>query len=730
MKHSKQRNIKFAVMFVVLVGLVGFLVSEELTGNPNLGAGKTFSLPPANSFKDIGGAQVDVECKIKQELTIVDSNGKTITIKQSSGIMGSPTFNIVNPLDTNQEASVFVVIPKIYCDAKGIGVVVEKSDLKLEVSARGLSQTSGGFAFTENIRYQSEIKFNKDFSNNDEKNLGWFSINDRDIESVISERDWTGNLVFDVTGNIVMYYDDPKLKSYKMTIPIESGDLVSSWKFTNVGENETVVDGDNDGIKDNADACPSSKETYNGYQDTDGCPDTVPVTPTPIAPVTPVDKNSCNADGNYWTYSGTASICVDKTFGDNVIKNCNDNNYTWVQRVNESDNLYLGYDDYEVVDHGYGMCVLTDDVSDVIDAEIKFQVDIINNDKTKQAFQVADDPSPFSFDIPLTSLVGGQDGVQKTTASFKVEPRLVIDDPKVHSLTTTKQSNLKIETIVKHDGNEYSLGEKRVSNFITTNGGGFDSSIGFSLGSVTIMASEIQNKVPLTEIPMGSSDYVSVRFLVSGDIGIITNDYGTIKNIYDLDISGADFEITNLKIIRGDSNPIANPQKTNCDNATENVITINGVSECIPKGSACDDTNECANPNPPIIGAVGTLICQDNSAIGGGFPCTEEYRINYCGGKDSTFCNVPNDIIKPVIPEITPIDDECPNDGIQSLSVVEGMCLVTGGTTTTSGGETTTSGGNGVFDLTPNAESDNYLLYGAIGVGLLGFIAFLIKRRN
>ena len=58
------------------------------------------------------------------------------------------------------------------------------------------------------------------------------------------------------------------------------------------------------------------------------------------------------------------------------------------------------------------------------------------------------------------------------------------------------------------------------------------------------------------------------------------------------------------------------------------------------------------------------------------------------------------------------------------------MCLVTGGTTTTSGGETTTSGGNGIFDLTPNDESDNYLLYGAIGVLVLGFIAFLIKRRN
>ncbi len=35
-------------------------------------------------------------------------------------------------------------------------------------------------------------------------------------------------------------------------------------------------DADADGITDANDACPSQPETYNGYQDTDGCPDTVP----------------------------------------------------------------------------------------------------------------------------------------------------------------------------------------------------------------------------------------------------------------------------------------------------------------------------------------------------------------------------------------------------------------------------------------------------------------------
>lgn len=46
------------------------------------------------------------------------------------------------------------------------------------------------------------------------------------------------------------------------------------------------TDTDSDGFPDQQDACPTSAETYNGYQDTDGCPDTPPsdtiiVTPTP-----------------------------------------------------------------------------------------------------------------------------------------------------------------------------------------------------------------------------------------------------------------------------------------------------------------------------------------------------------------------------------------------------------------------------------------------------------------
>ena len=36
-----------------------------------------------------------------------------------------------------------------------------------------------------------------------------------------------------------------------------------------------LLDRDQDGISDSKDACPLEPETYNFYQDTDGCPDSV-----------------------------------------------------------------------------------------------------------------------------------------------------------------------------------------------------------------------------------------------------------------------------------------------------------------------------------------------------------------------------------------------------------------------------------------------------------------------
>jgi hypothetical protein len=59
------------------------------------------------------------------------------------------------------------------------------------------------------------------------------------------------------------------------------------------GRTGSKKDSDGDGIPNTSDGCPNDKETVNGYQDTDGCPDTVPSTDTiPLPnPAPPVDTD-------------------------------------------------------------------------------------------------------------------------------------------------------------------------------------------------------------------------------------------------------------------------------------------------------------------------------------------------------------------------------------------------------------------------------------------------------
>ncbi len=40
-----------------------------------------------------------------------------------------------------------------------------------------------------------------------------------------------------------------------------------------IANDKFAADTDGDGILDNLDLCPTQSETFNGYQDTDGCPD-------------------------------------------------------------------------------------------------------------------------------------------------------------------------------------------------------------------------------------------------------------------------------------------------------------------------------------------------------------------------------------------------------------------------------------------------------------------------
>ncbi len=691
MKSKSAKKLRFGILFSILAVGILFLVNEELTGNPLQGAGKTFSLPVFDAFTDVGGSQIDVKCNIKQTTTIVDGSGNIIKELQSTGISGSPSFlNIVNPANNAQEVSVFVIIPKISCNVQGADITIEKSSLTLTARI-------GVPVYQDSLRYQADISFPATSGGfQTERNLGWFSLSDNDIEAQIPEEDATRTLVFDVTGNVDIHYD--QFPTNTMTIPINQGDLQTSWTFTNIGVNETIVDTDGDGIKDNADACPSTKETFNGYNDSDGCPDTVPSTttePTPTPEPTVVTKLTCNADNKTWyTYTNASSESCSTAYklADNTL--CKEYDMTGKSCVDPIST--------------------SGSTPDTIDAKVKFQVDIKMTPTGLESFQVADDPSPLEVNIPLNALTGSVSGATKRTAEFNVEPRIVFTNSQFFKLVSVVKSNITIEPIVTVKTVDYSLGAKPINFVNSGSGGSGDITLGLSLGDITVKAFDLENKVPTSVIPLGSSANADVRFLVNGDITLRGGDGTFTERV--VDVSGADFQITGLTITRSDST--STPSNTvNCDPATENQITISGINSCIPKGTTSGTV-------APKIGDDKVLICTDGSIFDGGFPCTEDYRIAYCGGADSTDCSKPTtstgdgNIVPPVI---TPIDTTvCPTSGLQSLSLSDNACVIFGDNTNTNSGKS----------VSPTSTSDpNLIWYGAIGILVIGLIIFAVKRK-
>ena len=82
-------------------------------------------------------------------------------------------------------------------------------------------------------------------------------------------------------------------------------------------------DSDRDGIPDASDGCPKQKETVNGYQDTDGCPDTAPTTSTDtdgdgIADATDACDTQAETVNGYQDADGCPDTVPD-TDGDGII---------------------------------------------------------------------------------------------------------------------------------------------------------------------------------------------------------------------------------------------------------------------------------------------------------------------------------------------------------------------------------------------------------------------------
>jgi len=96
---------------------------------------------------------------------------------------------------------------------------------------------------------------------------GWAMVNN------VSQEDWDGVQLTLATGAPMSYALDLHTPEFARR-PDATGKLVAP-TITGVVDSEKTVyaDRDGDGIADVDDKCPDEAETYNGYDDNDGCPD-------------------------------------------------------------------------------------------------------------------------------------------------------------------------------------------------------------------------------------------------------------------------------------------------------------------------------------------------------------------------------------------------------------------------------------------------------------------------
>ncbi|MGE5520772.1 MAG: Ig-like domain-containing protein [Candidatus Dadabacteria bacterium] len=105
--------------------------------------------------------------------------------------------------------------------------------------------------------------------------------------------------------------DDPRAVA-KVPLIVSKNFMVLQDQLSRKG-GPSQKDTDGDGIPDVNDACPTQPETYNGYQDTDGCPDTVPA---PITTDNTAPAISITAPANGSAIAGSVNVTVSAS--DNV----------------------------------------------------------------------------------------------------------------------------------------------------------------------------------------------------------------------------------------------------------------------------------------------------------------------------------------------------------------------------------------------------------------------------
>ncbi len=157
------------------------------------------------------------------------------------------------------------------------------------ITSERLSIVDGANIDTQDTDEEQEIEIPSWIQNN----AKWFA------KGIIADSDFVLGLEYMVEEKIIQ---SPNI------LIIDSENDSNENTVLNNDDTVPVADSDGDGILDDVDACPTQAETVNEFEDSDGCPDTVPL-PDKSLTISNVDidwENSGWGDQNIylsWTYS-------------------------------------------------------------------------------------------------------------------------------------------------------------------------------------------------------------------------------------------------------------------------------------------------------------------------------------------------------------------------------------------------------------------------------------------
>jgi len=291
MAKNRTRNIGLGVLGVIIIVVLGMVFLGVISTPISQQGELTINLPSpplqivGNSFIPITEPSGNVfpvgeiNCKVKQTTLVYGNNGRLLETIESGGIQGSPFAQLAFVAGRDLEIAGYNVLPKVFCSQQNnIPIEVFAKELQLNVKCENPDTRSAcsdnnnipnrQIVWSQGITGSKLLNFG---SGQGEQTLANFYIPMNQVEAPFPNNDFGMWMNFELTGTLAVEYAG---FAQEYVIPIyradlETHDRIDIRKFTPAPDPDT----DGDKYIDSMDSCPLEPETWNGFMDSDGCPD-------------------------------------------------------------------------------------------------------------------------------------------------------------------------------------------------------------------------------------------------------------------------------------------------------------------------------------------------------------------------------------------------------------------------------------------------------------------------